>query len=70
MCFWIFDTKQVKNDQKKQQTTKVLDNKNMLECKISKQSTMSHYIKELMDGHVIMFMHEYPSSPTRHVHLG
>ena len=49
MCFWIFDIKQVKNDQK-QQTTKAFKQqkfKNMLECKINKQTTLSHYIERI-----------------------
>ena len=48
MCFWIFDTKQIKNNQK-QQTNKAFKQpkKKMLECEISKQPTMSYYIERI-----------------------
>ena len=70
MCFWIFDTKQVKID-KKEQTFKAFfkkknkNSKNMLELK-HKQTTKQcpNISKELMHGHVLMLMHVYPSSRT------
>ena len=50
LCVFGFLTQsKVKND-KKQQTTKVFKQqkfKNMLECKINKQTTLSHYIERI-----------------------
>ena len=54
MCFWIFDTKQSKKWSKSTNNEKLLKykkikikNKNMVECKINKQTTMSHYIERI-----------------------
>ena len=50
LCVWIFDTKQSKewskptNNQSFKKKKKI---KNMLECKINKQTTMSHYIERI-----------------------
>ena len=47
------------------------NSKNMLEWKHKQTTKQCHNIlKELMHGHVLMFMHVYPSSSTRHVRLG
>ena len=37
---------------------------------LTTQTTNKHTTKHRMHGHVVMLMHEYPSLPTRHVHLG
>ena len=51
MCFFfIFDTKQVKNDKKTNKHSKLLNNKNsknILECKNKQKPTMSHHIERI-----------------------
>ena len=77
MCFWIFDTKQVKIDKKtnvktfkvkKKQTNTIFNtcwNDNR------KHTTNQNHkaLEEVMHGHIVMLMHEYPSSPTWYVRL-
>ena len=50
LCVFGFLTQSKVNNDKKQQTTKAFKQKkfkNMLECKINKQTTMSHYIERI-----------------------
>ena len=75
MYFWIFDTisnkRLIKNNNVK--TFKEKQTNKQFSTQVSKKHTTKHHhktLKVLMHGHVVMLMHEYPSSPIRHMRLG
>ena len=57
--------KKINNDNRYKITAEKIE-----QCMKRCNSKCPYTLKEFMRGHVIMLMHEYPSSPTRHVRLG